>query len=103
MADPVGLIGAGGTGNLPPVRAGGAGKAQAGGADFAQLLKQNLDQVNELEQDASRAVEDLMTGKRDDLEGVILATQKADTAFRMLQAVRNKVIEAYDEIKQIRV
>jgi flagellar hook-basal body complex protein FliE len=37
------------------------------------------------------------------MEGVILATQKADTAFRMLQSVRNRVMEAYEEIKQIRV
>lgn len=33
----------------------------------------------------------------------MLATQKADNAFRMLQALRNKVVEAYDEIKQTRV
>jgi flagellar hook-basal body complex protein FliE len=37
------------------------------------------------------------------VEGVILATQKADNAFRMLQQVRNRMMEAYDEVKQIRV
>lgn len=64
---------------------------------------QNLNEVNKLQQDASKAIEDLQTGKREDLEGVILATQKADTAFRMLQSLRNKVVDAYDEVKQIRV
>jgi flagellar hook-basal body complex protein FliE len=64
---------------------------------------QNLNEVNQLQQDASKAIEDLQTGKREDLEGVILATQKADTAFRMLQSLRNKVVDAYDEVKQIRV
>jgi flagellar hook-basal body complex protein FliE len=44
-----------------------------------------------------------MTGRRDDLEGVIMATEKADTAFKMLQAMRNQVMQAYDEIKQMRV
>ena len=104
MSDPVGLIGAGGASPLDPRRAiQGPKTPEQGGVSFADVLKQNLNQVNELQQDASRAVEDLVTGKRDDLEGVILATQKADTAFQMLQAMRNKVMDAYEEIKQIRV
>ena len=63
----------------------------------------NIREVNSLQQDASKAIEDLQAGRRTDMEGVILATQKADTAFRMLQSVRNRVMEAYEEIKQIRV
>ena len=59
--------------------------------------------MNKAQQDATRAVEDLTTGDRTDLEGVVHATQKADTAFRMLQALRNRVVEAYDEMKQMRV
>lgn len=56
-----------------------------------------------MQQDATRATEDLLTGRRNDLEGVILATEKADTAFKMLQAARNQVMQALDEIKQMRV
>ena len=100
MSDPVGLISAGGAGALPPRRVPGTGGE---GVSFADLLKRNLQEVNELEQDASRAVEDLVAGRRDDLEGVILATEKADTAFKMLQSMRNKVMDAYEEIKQVRV
>jgi flagellar hook-basal body complex protein FliE len=70
---------------------------------FKDVLLQNLNEVNQMQQDATKAVEDLQTGRRDDLEGVILATQKADTAFRMLQQLRNRMVEAYDEIKQVRV
>lgn len=70
---------------------------------FKDVLLKNLNDVNQLQVDANRAIEDLQAGRRDDLEGVILATQKADTAFRMLQSLRNKVVEAYDEVKQIRV
>ena len=33
----------------------------------------------------------------------MIATEKADTAFRMLLAVRNKMLDAYDEIKNLRV
>jgi len=107
MADPVGLIGgAGGAQPLRPQhtaqRGTGGGPAQAGG-DFKDVLTKNLEKVNEAQREADRAVEDLVTGRRDDLESVILATQKADGAFKMLQSVRNKVMQAYDEINQVRV
>lgn len=101
MADPLGLIRATGTQGIN--LSGAASPAKVGGPAFKDVLLQNLDEVNKLQQDASRAVEDLQTGKRNDLEGVMLATAKADTAFKALQAVRNRVMEAYDEVKQIRV
>lgn len=104
MADPVGLLGSGGgVGPIRPVQ-GPQGPAQTtpGGASFKDTLLQNLEQVNELQQDATAAIEDLQSGRRSDLEGVILATQKADTAFKMLQSVRNKVIEAYEQVQQMR-
>ena len=44
-----------------------------------------------------------MAGRRDDLESVMIATQKADTAFRMLLQIRNKVMDAYEEVKQMRI
>jgi len=76
---------------------------QAAGADFKQELLDELRKVNEMQQDASQATNDLLTGQRDDIEGVLIATQKADSAFRMLVALQNKVVDAYDEVKNIRV
>lgn len=106
MSDPLGFVsgaaGASGARFQPQSRAGGAPGA-AGTPDFRAVLLDNLEQVNSAQQEADRAVEDLVSGKRDDLEGVILATEKADNAFRMLQAMRGKVLQAYDEIKQVRV
>lgn len=103
MSDPIGLVG--GQGAQGP-RSGGvsprAGADGSQGAAFKQMLLENLRQANQLEQDATRAVEDLMAGRRRDVEGVALATQKADTAFKALQAVRNKVLEAFEEVKQMR-
>lgn len=104
MADPLGFI-SGSQGVNPFVGqkpAGGAAGA-AGGPSFKDALIDNIKKVDELQQQADRAMEDIATGKRDDLEGVILATQQADSAFRMLQSVRNRVMEAYDELKQVRV
>ncbi|MBS0188811.1 MAG: flagellar hook-basal body complex protein FliE [Planctomycetes bacterium] len=101
MADPLGFIS-----GCQPIRpqAAQSTPAQANsGPSFKDALIDNIKRVDELQQQANRAMEDIATGKRDDLEGVILATQQADSAFRMLQAVRNRVMEAYDELKQTRV
>ena len=101
MTDPLGLISrAGGTSPSMP-RSPGAGGV--GGSDFKDELMKQIQQVNDAQKDATSATNDLLTGKRDDLEGVMLATQEADSAFRALLAVRNKVVAAYDEIRQTRV
>ena len=66
-------------------------------------MEKQIEEVNRLQRDAKEAVEDLATGRRDDVESVISATQKADTAFRMLLQVRNKMMDAYEEVKQLRI
>lgn len=108
MADPLGLIGqSGGVNPAAYTRpaAGAVGNAcpDPNAPSFKDLLMENIKQVNKLQAEATTAIEDLNTGKRGDVEGVLLATQKADTAFRMLVSVRNKLTQAYDEIKQLRV
>lgn len=100
MTDPIGLAGLGNNGAQPHKT---SAQASGQGPDFKAVLMKNLSEVNALQQDANKAAEDLMTGKRDDVEGVIFATQQADTAFKMLQSMRNQVMQAYDEIKQMRV
>ena len=101
MSDPLGLIRSATSGSSNPLA--GGPRPAPGAPSFKDVLLKNIDEVNRLQQDATRAVEDLQAGRRNDVEGVMLATATADTAFKALQAVRNRVMEAYDEIKQIRV
>ncbi len=105
MTDPLGLINAQGPGPIqpgrPPSAPGAAGPAA--GPDFKDVLMQNLERVNALQQDAQTAIEDVVAGKRDDVAAVMTAKQKADLAFQMLLQVRNKMMDAYEEVKQIRV
>jgi flagellar hook-basal body complex protein FliE len=98
MIDPLGIV------SRVSTQSPGVARPQpAGAADFKQELLDELRKVNEMQQDASKATNDLMTGQRDDIEGVMIATQKADSAFRMLVALQNKVVGAYDEVRNIRV
>lgn len=107
MADPLGLISQVGSplrAQQPPIPGSrGSATGAQGVPEFKDVLSKSLDEVNQLQTEASVAAEDLASGKRTDIEGVMLATQKADTAFRMLLALKNKVQAAYEEIKQVRV
>lgn len=77
--------------------------APSSGASFADTLKSSIDEVSRLQQDASKAVEGLTTGKSDDVTGVMTAVEKSDLAFQTLLAIRSKLMDAYDEIKNIAV
>jgi flagellar hook-basal body complex protein FliE len=92
--------------NIDVARAGGVGgparaPGAAGGASFADTLKNSINEVARLQQDASKAVEDLATGKTDDVTGVMTAMEKSDLAFKTLLAIRAKLMDAYEEIKNI--
>lgn len=77
-------------------------KAEAGGS-FQDALLQAIGEVNQMQQDADQAVEALHTGGDVNPAEVLTAVQKADLAFRMMMQVRNKLVEAYQEVKEIRV
>ncbi len=77
--------------------------SEAGGSSFADALKKSIDEVSRLQQDASQAVDDLATGKSQNVTGVMTAVEKSDLAFKTLLAIRSKLMDAYDEIKGISV
>ena len=97
--------------SLAGVTGGGiAGSGKAGGAgggtpatSFSDVLKSSIDEVSRLQQDASKAVDDLATGKSENVTGVMTAMEKADVAFKTLLAIRGKLMDAYEEIKNISV
>jgi flagellar hook-basal body complex protein FliE len=82
-----------------------AAKADAaqGGTSFADFLMKSIGEVNTMQQDADRAVEKLATGGEVNPAEVLTAVQKADIAFRMMMQIRNKMIQAYQEVQNIRV
>jgi flagellar hook-basal body complex protein FliE len=72
---------------------------RTGGADFGALLKQSIDQVNEIQQEASSMREAFEKGEGDmDLAQVMIAAQKSSLSFEAMVQVRNKLIEAYKDV-----
>lgn len=77
--------------------------APPAGSSFKDLLVEGLNQVNTLQNDADQAVQQLITGGDVGPAEVLTAVQKADMAFRMTLQIRNKLVQAYQEIKEIRI
>ena len=73
------------------------------GPSFAEILKSSIQEVNALQKDADAAIQDLAQGKTENFTEVLTAVEKADLAFRALMQIRNKLIDAYEEINRLRV
>lgn len=79
------------------------GKTQAtetsGNADFAAMLKQSIDSVNDTQQTAGKMTGAFETGDSSvSLAEVMVATQKASVSFQAMVQVRNKLVEAYKDV-----
>ena len=90
--------------NLLP-STGGLSKAETaqGAGSFKDMLLNSINEVNSMQQDADRAVEQMATGGDVNPAEVLTAVQKADIAFRMMMQIRNKIVAAYQEINNVRV
>lgn len=80
-----------------------AGQSTGGAKDFKQVLLDSLEEVNRLQSEADQGVEALHRGETDNVAEVFTAVNKAEVAFDLLMEMRNKLLEAYQEINQIRV
>ena len=85
---------------FPSPAAGGPGKADGA---FKNLLVDSIQQVNTMQQDADKLVESLFTGGDVNPAEVLTAVQKADLAFRMMMQVRNKLVQVYQEVRDIQI
>lgn len=72
-------------------------------ASFKNLLLDGIQQVNSMQQQADVAVQQLMTGDDVDPAVVLTTIQKADMSFRMMMQIRNKLVQAYQEVKEMRI
>ena len=73
------------------------------GPSFADTLAQSLDKVNTLQKEADVAIKDFITGDTQNIHETMLAVGKADLAFRLTMQVRNKMVEAYQEVMRMQV
>lgn len=103
MPDPVNLNTTWVRGPLGPIAPSGSPPQSDPGSDFAAMLKDQLRQVNRLQSEADENVNRLMTGEAASVTDVFVAARKAQVAFSLLMEIRNKLVDAYTELQNMRV
>lgn len=67
------------------------------------MLKGSIHDVNQLQSETDKAIENLAIGNTKDIAPVMIKAEEAHIAFQFLIQVRNKAIEAYNEIMRMPV
>ena len=71
--------------------------------NFGSYLKDALGEVHELQGKASEAIQQMVGEGKGDLQDTMIALEKADVSFRLMMQIRNKVLDAYQEIMRMQV
>lgn len=99
MSSPISPISAGG---LAPALIQVPGATSPPGA-FQQVLDGAIGRVEGLARAADQSVERFLAGEGEELHGTVMATQRAELAFELFLQVRNKVVQAYQEIMRMQM
>ena len=71
--------------------------------DFSEILKTTVDQVVDSQNKGDLAISQLNSGEAQNLHDVMIAVEQADLSLRMLVQLRNKALEAYNEILKMNI
>lgn len=71
--------------------------------NFSKLLKKYVSEVNEMQLQADKKIDALVTGKNISVDDVMTSVQEANMAFQLLLQIRNKLTDAYKEIMRTSV
>jgi flagellar hook-basal body complex protein FliE len=87
------------TGTLPTSPSVPSSSETEGG--FGATLRDAISQVNNLSDASDQKVADLIKGGQGDVHNVMIAVEKADIAFQLMMQVRNKIVNAYQEVSKL--
>ncbi len=68
---------------------------------FGSVLKDAIDQVDKLSSAADQQVGSMIQGGSGDVSNVMVAVEKADISFQLMMQVRNKIVNAYQDIEKM--
>jgi len=85
--------------SLPRVEKGEASDP-APGSDFKKILSSAIQEVNNLQTQANESVQGMVSGKTD-IHTTMIAMEESGISFRLMLAVRNKMIAAYEEVMRM--
>jgi flagellar hook-basal body complex protein FliE len=78
-------------------------KVNSNDKTFGTILKTSLSEVHQLQNNADKAIANAMLGGTGSIHEAMIAMEKAGISFHAVTAVRNKVLEAYQEVMRMQV
>lgn len=70
---------------------------------FSEFLKQSMKEVVVAQKDADHAISELMAGESKDIHSTMIKMQQASVSLQMMMQVRNKIVDAYQEVMRTQV
>ena len=70
---------------------------------FAEMLSNSIAQVNDLQVEANKAMQKLASGENNNIHETMLMVEKAEIAFKSMNQIRMKVIDAYKEVMRMQI
>jgi flagellar hook-basal body complex protein FliE len=70
---------------------------------FARILDTVIGDASRTDAAASQAIQNLATGEADDLHTVALAVAQSDLSFRLALEIRNRLLDAFQEVSRMQV
>ncbi len=70
---------------------------------FSDMLSKSLMEVNSMQVEANKAIQNLASGKSKNIHETMLAVENAEIAFKTMNQIRMKVIEAYKEVMRMQM
>src|SRR5262245_11824634 len=86
-----------------PESTGGVAPSIRGDVNFSDMLKQTLGEVNQLQNQAGQSIQRLATGEVHDVHQVMIGAEEASVAFELMMEIRNKLMDAYQEVMRTQV
>ncbi len=74
-----------------------------GGPGFADLLKGAVEKVNAMQHEAGRLEDAVAKGESVSIHQAVIAGEKAGLSFKLMMQVRNKMLDAYEEVMRMQV
>lgn len=86
-----------------PAQIGAEPKAAAPGQGFTEMFKQAIESVNRLQNEAGRLEDAVAAGESVNIHQAVIMGEKAGLSFRLMMQVRNKLLDAYQEVSRMQV
>ncbi|MEA4924166.1 MAG: flagellar hook-basal body complex protein FliE [Syntrophomonadaceae bacterium] len=74
-----------------------------GKLSFGDMLNQKIEEANSLQKQADQLTDSFLQGEPVEIHEMLIAMEKADLALREMTEIRNKLVEAYQNVERMQI